>query len=274
MTNVGLLVKGISRQAFRPWALATVAAVGASAALLLADRGREPVALSYGRSAPLDSFAGSATVGLGLLMTWVGLIVVGLTVAWSVGYDLEHRLDDTYRATGVRLSDRLLGSLGFAFVSAAVTTVVHILLVFAAGHFLEAVGERSGSTLRMAVDDVAAWIVAITFWWVFACALSVVLRSAAVVSAALVGTALTGLILGNIEQLRAFLPTTWLGAMAGFERDGATLTDIWTTTSALGFSWEGSGRYSSILATIAVSLAVLVLLGLWASKQHRRVRFI
>lgn len=260
-------VHGIGVQAFLPSTMAIGAVVALALGLLLADRGREPGIVRHGAAAPLDSLAGAANAAAGLSITWAGLLVVSISVGWTLGYNLEHGVESTVRAAGARPLDRLLASYLFTLLMGAAATAVLAISIAGAGAVLDgwAAPERA-TDLGVGSDTLLRLFIGVTFWWASAALAAIVTRSSVMTFGVLAGLTLTGLLLTRQDALSPLLPVRWLGEMAGFDRGSSTLTDIWANGHGLVGSWQSSG---SGLHTTALASVVLVVLVAWGSTRQR-----
>lgn len=267
-------VRGAVRQGAIPYVTSLSIAMLAVAALLAQDRGREPGVVVRSSSAPLDSLPGSVGLAVGLLSTWAGMAVVGGTVAWTVGYDLEHRLYDTYRSLGIRLGRRFLVNLLCVYAGSLAAVVGLASLAYSAGTLLQGWSSPPDSE-RLALDWSFAfdWFLATAFWWVAATVLVIVLRSSVLALGTLVSLTVTGLLSSNLASIAPWLPTTWLGALSGFDRGAATVSDPWANGAALGFEWAGTGHRNAAVAigTLSALGAMFVWQWCWRMQRHKSV---
>lgn len=264
----GRTVVGAGRQGAIPWAAATSLTVAIAALLIVGDRGREPMVVVDGAAAPFGSFVGSATVAAGIIATWGGVLVIGSMVAWTLGSDLELELDQTYRAAGVRLGVRLVANLLLVLLGALATTAVLMALVAASG--LVVSGGSGAQSLGLSWTLAGRWLLAVSFWWAIASTVAVLVRSSVVVIAVLCSVSAACLLLSSLETVNALLPTTWVGALAGFDRGASGLTDVWASGGGLAFEWGSMASGSAVVLVASATVIAGSFVVIWARRADRQ----
>lgn len=216
--------------------------------LLLADRGREPVVLVGSSWAPMDSFVGAVAVAQGLVATWVGLATIAIPVAWVAGSLREVEADSTLRGLGFD-GRRLLNTTLVVALATAVVAVLGVAMVIAAAGSPLAPGDAapSASALELSWMAVATTLVPIPLWWSLGVVTGWVSRSAVAGVSMLGALIFSSLAASNLTAGYRWLPTSWLGAIAGFQRGGSSLTDVWANGSELGLRGLPSSRPAGLL---------------------------
>lgn len=258
---------------------AAPASVGAALALVLvgvllaADRGNSPMVVVDGRCATFGSAAGALGAATGLIMTWVGLLVVALPVAWLGG---EMAGDDRSGVLVCAYGSRrclLAASFGWTVMVVLMCTIALAAGIWSAGHVLASGAEDPACPhLVISASTVGRLVSATVFWWSVGVVAGRVSRESVVAVTALVGLTVSSLLASNHPATSRYLPTTWLGAASGFERDQSRLTSQWADGSTLGLRGPllGQGRGGLLVAALSVALLAVVCAGPWLSRERAR----